>query len=340
MITIDGSTGEGGGQVFRTSLTLAMALGKPVLVKNIRAGRKKPGLLRQHLACLRAAKTISSAEVVGDQIGATEVQFSPGKVKAGTYHFSVGTAGSTTLIFQTIFPVLAMQDEVSEVTFEGGTHNGMAPSYDFLRLCFLPAVEKLGLNFDCNIEAYGFYPAGGGRWTTRIYPQQYAKPLDLCRRGTLVNQEAVVTQAKIPFSVADRELEQISKGLEIDEFCLQKHMVNSIGPGNIVSARYVFTEHTEVMEVIGEKGVKAERVAKTLVKHVQNYLCASAPVGEYLADQLIVPMVLSNGGTFHTQCLSSHLTTNIDVVKKFMAVDIHIEGVNKTESQISIKCSC
>ena len=142
MIIIDGSKGEGGGQIFRSSLTLAMCLGKSVRIENIRAGRKKPGLLRQHLTCLKAAQAICAADVSGADLGSQEVIFIPGALKPGEYHFAVGSAGSTTLVFQTIFPALAMLDESSELLFEGGTHNGMAPSYDFIRECFSAANAK------------------------------------------------------------------------------------------------------------------------------------------------------------------------------------------------------
>ncbi|VUD67438.1 RNA 3'-terminal phosphate cyclase [Thalassocella blandensis] len=336
MIIIDGATGEGGGQIFRTALTLSMALGKPVRILNIRAGRKKPGLLRQHLACLKAARAISSAEVTGDVIGSQDVTFVPGKVKAGSFHFSVGSAGSTTLIFQTIFPVLALQDEVSEVTLEGGTHNGMAPSFDFLHACFLPAVEKLGFTFASQIESYGFYPAGGGRWTTRIYPRKQARPLLLLQRGQLQGCEALVTQAKIPFSVADRELEVLRRALHIDDANLHRRNVNSVGPGNIVSLQLQYSDHVEVMEAIGERGVRAEQVAKKLVMQVQNYQASEAPVGEFLADQLIVPMALTEGGCFCASPLSSHFNTNVAVVEKFLDVNVEINH-NAHNALVTIK---
>lgn len=325
MIVIDGSQGEGGGQIFRTSLTLAMCLGKTVRFENIRAGRGKPGLLRQHLTCLRAAQAICKADIAGDELGSMEVTFKPGMVAAGKYRFAVGSAGSTSLVLQTVLLPLLFANAASEVYLEGGTHNGYAPSYDFIEACFLPVIARMGYRVETELDRYGFYPAGGGAWRVLIYPMEAATKFDLTARGEVLSQLAVATSSHIPEHITERELAQVQKKCLWSGDQLQQRIVDSAGPGNMVSLR-VKSEHvTEVVEVVGEKQLSAERVAGRAIKAMKTYLDAGVPVGEYLADQLLLPMVLAKGGQFKTLSLSQHFLTNIEVIKQLMDVDIKVE---------------
>lgn len=328
MVEIDGSQGEGGGQIFRTALTLSMCLGKPVCIRNIRAGRRNPGLLRQHLTCLRAAQSICHAHVVGDQLGSMEVMFKPGTVQAGKYQFSVGTAGSTSLVFQTVYLPLFFAEGASELYLEGGTHNGLSPSFDFIESCFMPAIVPMGYTFSAQLEGFGFYPAGGGSWKAQVLSAQESvqklKPLQLLHRGKVHCYSAVATSAKLPHHVTERELNHIQKKLLWPSEVLEQRLINSVGPGNIVSLR-VNSEHvTEVVEVVGEKGMSAERVATKAIVSITKYLNMDVPVGEYLADQLLLPMVLGKGGEFKTGTPSMHLLSNANVIKQFMHVNINI----------------
>jgi len=174
---IDGSFGEGGGQILRTSLSLSMCIGTPVRIENIRAGRRKTGLLRQHLACVRASKEICGAKVIGDELGSSTVEFHPGAIKSGTYDFAIGSAGSTSLLFQTVLPALLMADAESTVSFSGGTHNDLAPSFDFIKYSFIPTLKLIGIDIEAELHAYGFMPHGGGKWTAKIQPMTEAQPL-------------------------------------------------------------------------------------------------------------------------------------------------------------------
>ena len=164
MIRIDGSFGEGGGQILRTSLSLSLATGKAFRIEKVRAGRERPGLLRQHLTAVLAAAEVGGAEVQGATLGSTELTFSPGAIRAGEYRFSVGTAGSGTLVFQTILPALMLAAKPSRIVIEGGTHNIAAPPFDFLARTFVPLLERMGPKVQLQFERYGFYPAGGGRF--------------------------------------------------------------------------------------------------------------------------------------------------------------------------------
>ncbi|MCA9068770.1 MAG: RNA 3'-phosphate cyclase, partial [Planctomycetaceae bacterium] len=179
MIEIDGSTGEGGGQMLRTSLALSMATGKPFRIHRLRANRKKPGLKRQHLTAVRAAAEISGATVQGDELNSQEVHFEPGPVQPGHYRFDIGSAGSTTLVLQTVLPVLMLGTEPSHLTLEGGTHNGMSPPLDFLESAFLPLLAKMGPQVSLKLVRRGYYPAGGGHFEATIQPVEKLKPLTL-----------------------------------------------------------------------------------------------------------------------------------------------------------------
>ena len=322
MIEIDGSQGEGGGQIFRTSLTLSMCLGKPVRIINIRSGRSKPGLLRQHLTCLKAAKAICDAEVLGEQLGSAEVEFRPGKVKSGEYHFAVGSAGSTSLVFQTVLLPLIFSEEKSEITLEGGTHNGFAPSFDYIETCFLPAIASIGYRVNVELLRYGFYPAGGGAWKAHIQPIEEQKQLVIVERGKVTKQEAIAISAKLPNHITERELSKVQLKLGWPKSELHQLLIDSAGPGNIVSLRVESENISECVEVIGEKNLSSERVAGYAIKSLRAYLDANVPVGEYLADQLLLPMVLGKGGRFSTLEPSQHLLTNIEVIKRFINIDI------------------
>ena len=337
IIEINGAMGEGGGQVFRSSLTLAMCLGTPVKIKNIRAGRKKPGLLRQHLTCLRAAEEISQGRSTGGELGSSEVEFYPGEIRSGEYRFAIGSAGSTTLVFQTVFLPLSLAGGISELYFEGGTHNGMAPSFDFIKYSFIPLIEKIGCKMNLELERYGFYPAGGGAWRARVYPTSNLKRLKLNTLGKPLRSFAVATSAKLPKHVTERELKTIGKQCEWYGEDLEQRLVDSVGPGNIVSLHLGYELSTEIIEIVGETKVSAEKLAQNALIEMEKYLQSGAAVGEHLADQLILPMVLGQGGSFTTVKPSMHLLTNIELAKQFVDVEINLKEIEQNKFQINIE---
>ncbi|MGH1541321.1 MAG: RNA 3'-terminal phosphate cyclase [Arenicella sp.] len=337
MKIINGSQGEGGGQILRSALALSMCTGTPIRIENIRAGRKKPGLLRQHLTCVRASQSICNAEVSGDELRSEAIEFKPQTVQGGDYEFAIGSAGSTSLVFQTVLPALLMADKASTVTLSGGTHNGMAPSFDFIKHSFLPALANINIKVDAELKTYGFFPVGGGQWTATIQPFDGVKKLDLSERGELVSKLATVTQAKISNKVAARELEHIQKKLYWAEDELRINQVNSIGPGNIVSLHANSEAVTEVIEVVGDRGLSAERVAGRAVAEMKRYMASEAAVGEHLCDQLLLPLALGNGGNFTTLQPSLHTLTNIDVIKQFMDCEITVEEKNSDCFMVIIK---
>jgi len=324
MLIIDGSFGEGGGQILRTSLALALVTGKPFRITNIRAAREKPGLRRQHLTAVQAAAAVGGADVSGNAIGSLELTFFPRSPAPGNYTFQVGTAGSTSLVLQTVLPALLVAERPSTIVLEGGTHNPLAPPYDFLASCFFPLLRQMGANITSTLERLGFFPAGGGRVVVHIEPAPLT-PIAILQRGRILNHRARAIVSKLPISIAQRELAVITEELQWPPECLQAEKVeNSVGAGNAVMIE-IQTERTcELVTAFGRKGFAAEKVAKLASQEALAWLAHDAPVGPHLADQLLIPMALARGGRFRTSTPTTHTITNIEVVKRFVDLDIRV----------------
>jgi RNA 3'-terminal phosphate cyclase (ATP) len=319
VILIDGSSGEGGGQILRTSLSLSLATGKAFRIDKIRAGRERPGLLRQHLTAVLAAAEVGGAEVEGATLGSSSLTFSPGKVKAGEYRFTVGTAGSGTLVFQTVLPALMFAGATSCVSIEGGTHNSAAPPFDFLKRTFLPLLGRMGVDVRLEFLRYGFYPAGGGWFRAVIEPRLCPAHLDLGERGEIESRRIVAVVANLPGHIAVREIETASKMLNWDPGCGRiEQTKNSPGPGNVVMIEVGSPEVTEIFTAFGQVGVAAEKVASTAARDVRQYLASRAVAGEHLTDQLLLPMSLLGGGSFTAQRINLHARTNMTVISEFL----------------------
>jgi RNA 3'-terminal phosphate cyclase (ATP) len=318
MIKIDGSEGEGGGQILRSSLTLAICTQQPFRIVNIRANRDQPGLRRQHLTAVNAAARICNAEVEGAELASRALTFRPGRLMAGDYSFDIGTAGSCTLVFQTVLPALLTATNESRVRILGGTHNNGSPPFDFLARSFLPLLARMGANVELTLASYGFYPRGGGEIRARIVPTKQLGALDLARRGALLRGFAEAYVAAIPLHVAQRELEVIRRRLGFVQSDLLLHALpNDAGPGNAVTITLEHEHVTEVFTGFGEKGVPAEAVAGRAAEGARAYLAASASVDEHLADQLLLPMALGSGGSFVARAVTPHLHSNAVVIGTF-----------------------
>lgn len=328
MLTIDGSMGEGGGQILRSALALSLHENKPFHIVNIRNTRKIPGLRPQHLAAIKAASQIGAAEVIGATLGSRSLTFRPKQIITGTHCFDIGTAGSAVLVLQTVIPALLTSTESSHLVVKGGTHNPLAPTFDFFNLVFVPLINRMGGDITANLQKYGFYPAGGGVIDVRIEPRASLQSLQLLERGEIMEEYGYAVVANLPNHIAERELNVMSAGLGLAEDKLETRHVVAGSPGNVVAVIVRSRHVTEVFTGIGERGLRAELVAGRVVAEVDQYVSANVPVGAYLADQLLLPMVVAGGGSYLTLPPSRHTTTNIDVVKKFLDVDINVTSVD------------
>jgi RNA 3'-terminal phosphate cyclase (ATP) len=329
IMTIDGSEGEGGGQILRTSLALSLVTGRPFRMINIRAGRKKPGLLRQHLTAVQAAVEVGDAVSDGAEIGSRELVFRPERIRGGQYHFAVGTAGSTTLVLQSVLPALMLASEPSNVMLEGGTHNPMAPPFDFLTRTFLPQLTRFGPKVRTTLQRPGFHPAGGGKFTAEITPVQKLTPVEPFGRGSDLGRRVTAHVAALPPSIAERAFDQVLRRMKWDRaVCQVEEYSESCGPGFILTGEVESENIAETFTGFGERGVRVEQVADNIVDQIRAYLTSPAPVGEYLADQLLLPLALAGAGGFHATGLSRHARTNIDVIQKFLPIEFE----TKTET--------
>ncbi|EBS1095878.1 RNA 3'-terminal phosphate cyclase, partial [Salmonella enterica subsp. enterica serovar Heidelberg] len=206
IIALDGAQGEGGGQILRSALSLSMITGQPFEMSGIRAGRAKPGLLRQHLTAVRAATEICGAQVNGDELGSQQLCFTPGPIRGGEYRFAIGSAGSCMLVLQTVLPALWFADGSSRVEVHGGTHNQAAPSADFICRVWEPLLARMGISQRTTLIKHGFYPAGGGAAATVVEPATSLRGLTLISRGETLRTTAEALLAAVPYHVGEREV--------------------------------------------------------------------------------------------------------------------------------------
>lgn len=316
MLSIDGSQGEGGGQVLRTSLSLAAITGTAFHIEDIRARRARPGLLRQHLTAVRAAAEVCDAELEGAELGSRALRFRPRRPRAGDYRFAVGTAGSACLVCQTVLPILLFAEGTSSVTFEGGTHNVHAPPYDFLEFVYFPVLRRFGVELESRLHRVGFYPAGGGRFGLRLEGALELRPLTLVSRDAAPKLLAWTLTSRLPDHVAERELSLVREGLALGRHVCRAEVVDAHGPGNVLCIS-IESDTPELVTAFGEPGKRAEQVAEEALVQAREYLARDVPVGVHLADQLLLPLALA-GGRFRTGLLSLHARTNVDVIRTFL----------------------
>lgn len=321
MITIDGSRGEGGGQMLRSSLALSMATGRAFRMVNVRAGREKPGLMRQHLTCVQAAAAICTGTATGASVGSRDITFVPGPIASGEYRFAVGTAGSTTMVLQAVLPALLCAGGRSVITVEGGTHNSKAPPFEFFQRTLAPLLVRCGAAVTARMDRPGFYPAGGGRVVVEIEPAGEVRPLELIERGAHVGMRAAAYVSRLPFDIAERELAAVCASMGLDTS--QTHVIgvaSPVGPGNALLVEIAHEHVTEVVSALGALGKSSEEVAQEAADAARAYIRDGVPVGEHLADQLMVPLAVMRGGRYAARLpLSKHAQTNIDTLAAFGA---------------------
>ncbi|WP_367874711.1 RNA 3'-terminal phosphate cyclase [Luteolibacter sp. Populi] len=321
-IQLDGSSG--GGQMLRTALSLAMVTGQPFRMTNIRGKRPRPGLMRQHLTCVRAACEISGGTADGAEIGSTELVFRAGKVRGGSYHFAIGTAGSTTLLFQTLLPALWQAAEASTLTLEGGTHNPMAPPFEFIDRVFLPAMARMGGIASVTLASAGFAPAGGGALQASIHSSPKLQRIELMARGEPGEARIRVLSRHLPLSIGGRMLDAALELIPSKDAAVESCEPGP-GAGICCLVEAEFGELRELTSSFGEQGVSAEKVGHHAAKAMKDFIGCGAPVGRCLADQLLLPMAIAGGGRFATMAPDAHVPTNIAVIEKFLPLRFRIQ---------------
>lgn len=340
MIELDGALGEGGGQILRTALVLSMVTGQPFRVKHIRANRPKPGLMRQHLVAVQAAARICGAHLTQAALGSTELTFVPGPIVSGDYEFAIGSAGSCTLVLQTLALALLHAGGSSTIRISGGTHNDMAPPFQFMQRAYGPLLAAMGGLVDYRLERCGFYPAGGGVVVASIAPCAKLTPLELMERGMRRHGYAEALVAGVPVSVAERELACIGRKMGWSNEQLRLHALpGDQGPGNAVLLTLEHEHVTEVFAGFGAKMLRADAVAEQAISEARAYVGSGAAVGEHLADQLMLPMALAGGGRFTVSSISRHATTNAEVIERFLPVEVTFERGERCSTCV-IHTSC
>jgi RNA 3'-phosphate cyclase len=329
VIEIDGSTGEGGGQILRSALALSMITGKAMRIRNIRARREKPGLRPQHLAAVKASAKISSATVQGAELGSGSLSFEPGEVRSGRYRFEIGTAGSTSLLLQAIFIPLALSNGTSSVVLCGGTHVPNSPCFHYLELHWLEFMRRIGYQSEITLEQAGFYPAGGGSLRATIRPAKARRSLELTARGVLRKIEGLSGVANLDLEIATRQKHQALRRLEpqIKATKIKSIDMPSPGKGTFLLLKADF-EHSQCCYcALGAPGKRAEVVADEAVNALEEFLASDGALDQYLTDQLLLPLAFApQPSQIKTAKITQHLITNARVVQLFLPVKIEILG--------------
>jgi RNA 3'-phosphate cyclase len=342
MIDIDGTQGEGGGQILRTSLAMSVLTGQPLRIRRIRGRRPKPGLMPQHLQAVHAAAAISQARVQGAKLGSTALTFEPRSLNAGNYSFDIGTAGAVTLVLQTVTIPLSFAPAASRVTVIGGTNVPWSPSFHYLAEHWLHYLRCCGYHIQAALERPGFYPKGGGRVSVELEPATGLRPLSLVERGRLQCVHGLSMVANLDVSIAERQRHQAMQrltpyGANID---IELAQVHAYSPGTMLLLIAEFENTQCCYSALGARGKPAERVADEAVDALEAFFETDAAIDEHLADQLIVPLAAVDGRSeVRPARITQHLVTNADVVRLFLPVDIVINGAIGTTGSISIEGS-
>jgi RNA 3'-terminal phosphate cyclase (ATP) len=330
-IAVDGTLGEGGGQVLRSALSLSLLTGEPFHLSRIRANRERPGLRPQHLAAVQAAARVSGARVCGDRVGSDEIEFSPGPVRPGDYLFDIGTTGATSLVLQTLLQPLALAAGRSRVTIRGGTHVPWSPCFHFLDWHWRPVLHRIGIPFDLAMTMAGFYPEGGGELQARIPGGARPGPLHLTERGALRAVRGLSAVANLPREIAERQRRQALRGLRVllpdvaPEVVMEEFPATTRGTVLLLLAEFELGQ--ACCFALGARGKRAERVADETVDALAAFLQSDGAVDPWLADQLLLPLAVADGpSALRTSEVTSHLLTNAEVIGRFLPARIRVDG--------------
>ncbi len=344
MIDIDGSHGEGGGQIIRTALGLSCLFHKPFRIFNIRKNRKRPGLMPQHLTCVKAAQRITGAEVKGDCQESTELFFSPGMARPGNFSFDIGTAGSTSLVLQTIIPALVFSGQQATVTLTGGTHVPLSPSFHYLSNVFVRFLQLAGIRIGLSIDSYGFYPRGGGKIQADIFPAGKVTPLQIRGRGRLLGLAGHSGVGNLPIDIAKRQRNsfinkvqtEVRESAGLQDIDLLE--VSTPGKGTFIDVAARFEHSIAGFTALGAIGKKAESVGEEAAADFIKYYRTGAALDSHMADQIVLYLSLcSRESSFTASAISSHLATNLWAIGLFHDISFTLEGKTGEKGMIKLK---
>jgi RNA 3'-terminal phosphate cyclase (ATP) len=343
MIYIDGSYGEGGGQVLRSSLSLATITGHPIRIGRIRAGRKKPGLAAQHLTAVRAAAAICEAKVQGDTLGSTTLEFIPGdSIQPGKYTFDVmeaqegGSAGAVTLVLQTILLPLAIAPGESQVTLRGGTHVAYSPAYTYIEQVYLPLLRPMGVQAEVRLRAWGWYPQGQGEVELRVSGRggetQPLRGITILEPGEFQQVRGIAVVTELPSHIPQRMASRAENVLhEADLKATVKPLrERGIAPGAGIFLTVEYENSKAFFGALGRLGLPADKVADMACQELLDFHNTGAPIDVHLADQLLLPAALADSTSqYRVAEISTHLTTNAWVIEQFGLASITIDEVDR-----------
>ncbi|MDQ7823085.1 MAG: RNA 3'-terminal phosphate cyclase [Candidatus Eremiobacteraeota bacterium] len=344
VISIDGSTGEGGGQIIRTALALSVITGKPFSITAIRAGRREPGLKEQHLTCIEAARAISQASVTGNTARSPALSFFPGKPRAGSYHFAVETAGSASLVLHSIFYPLALLDRPSQLSIKGGTHVFWSPTFDYLSTNWAFHIKSAGFRAGLDLVKTGYFPRGRGEISCTVGAYRDSASLPPVRklsRGVLTGLSIIIGSSHLPDHVRRRMKATVKKvlgaRLSLARFIEITPQAESPNAFICITAKF---DHTSASFTdVGERGKPSEEVAENACRDFLSYLERRGALDLHMADQILLPLCLVPRGTsvYTTTHVTSHLLTNREIIMKFLPVSIEIEGKEHEEGKVTVK---
>lgn len=337
MIQLDGAAGEGGGQILRSALTLALLGGKSFRLKRIRAGRARPGLAAQHLACVHAAAKVGRATVTGAALGSTELSFRPHAVAGGDFEFPIGTAGATALVVQTVaLPLLLRADGPSTVTVTGGTHAAHAPTFEYLAETWAGTLRAMGLDATAALHKCGFYPKGGGKIVAEFRPSA-ARPLTLAATPSAA-WSATCSAASLPQATAGRARERLRERFDAAGVAgdIDTHEWPG-GPGLVVTIRLAGRVAPTLVTALGERGRRAEAVADEAFDAAWAFRTSGAAVDPHAADQIVLPLAHAGGeSAFTVSEVTQHLLTNIEVIRAFTDTQFAVTGELGSPGAVSV----
>ncbi len=340
MIEIDASFGEGGGQVLRSALALSVITRTPMRLTNVRARRPQPGLKPQHLKAVEAAAQISAARVEGATPGSQTLVFEPTDLKGGHYAFDIGTAGSVSLLLQTLWLPLSFAAGPSRLRLAGGTHVPWSPCVHYLQWQWLPYLAEIGYHVECSLERAGFYPRGGGLLQADIVPSRHLTPLQLAERGRLLRIRGLSAVGRLDRSIAERQRSQAVERLRELGVPLEIEVteVPAVAPGTFIVLQAEFEGGRCCAFALGARHKRAEKVADEAVEELRADIAAGGAIDAWLADQLLLPLAFVPEQSVLSVChISQHLRTNADLLGYFLPVKVEIEGETGEPGRVVIE---